>query len=95
MSVKQYHAEFIDEHQFGYKCDMCPKYHFHGNCLDYKTNRTEHRSCHCKNISGNVEIIIDKNTQRRLPKRLKVLWITNRVNMATNLEPRLNKKNRS
>jgi hypothetical protein len=69
MSVKQYHAEYIDEYQFGYKCDSCPKYHRHGNCLDYKTNRVEHRGCHCEKVEGDVEIIIDENTIRRLSRR--------------------------
>jgi len=69
MSTKLYYAEYVDECQFGYKCDMCPNYHCHGNCLDYKTNRKEDRSSHCENMKGEVEIVIDENTVRRLSRR--------------------------
>ena len=69
MSRKVYHAHYIDEYQFGYKCDSCPLVHRHGNCLDYNNNRTEGRSSHCEKMKGEIMIVIDDSTVRKLNAR--------------------------
>jgi hypothetical protein len=54
--------------QFFYKCSDCKnKHHFHGNCLDYWTNRNETRSSHCENKvwdGKDITIVIDDTTRR-------------------------------
>ena len=44
-------ADYIDERQFSFICPFCSttetiKRHTHGNCLDYCSNRREHRGGH-------------------------------------------------
>ena len=44
-------ADYIDERQFSFICPFCSttetiKRHTHGNCLDYCSNRWEHRGGH-------------------------------------------------
>jgi len=65
--MSKVHAEWIDEHQFAYLCYDCDKYHRHGSCNDFITNRNEHRLSHCETPTG-VEISITKLTKRLLNK---------------------------
>ena len=69
------HAFKMTETQFFYYCPFCPKIHFHGNCRDFMSNRTEGRSSHCLNRNKNpshreVEVVISNKTRRFLYSRL-------------------------
>ena len=61
------HADWIDEIQFGYSCSRCNEECVHGNGgIGYTHNRTENRGVHCDCRTGNVNIVIDDKTERKL-----------------------------
>ncbi len=67
--MKKYIAAWIDETQFGYKCDTCKNEHRHGCGKDPFRNRIERRSCHCLNYNKDVLIEITVDTLRNLNQR--------------------------
>ena len=63
----------MNNKQFKYRCSFgcSQKYHVHGNCGDYETNRVEHRISHCHaskapTVSAMIAVHITKNTVRKL-----------------------------
>ena len=54
--------------QFKYRCNCKKGFHLHGNGGDPFTNRVEHRSSHCPEFDGEVNIHITDNTTRNCGK---------------------------
>ena len=56
---------------FKYRCKCKKGFHLHGNGGDPHTNRVEHRSSHCPEFEGEVNIHITNNTMRKLKSKSK------------------------
>ena len=56
---------------FKYRCKCKKGFHIHGNGGDPFTNRVEHRSSHCPDFDGEVNIHITDNTKRKLKSKSK------------------------
>ena len=72
-------ADYIDETQFSFICPFCSTpenivRHFHGNCLDFCSNRWEHRGGHGDCMGKNFFILICKDTRRKLKRANKKVY---------------------
>ena len=61
-------ADEITATQFSFICPYCRIRHYHGNCLDYCSNRIEHRTSHCMQKPMELKIKIDETTKRDLSR---------------------------
>lgn len=60
-------ADEMHKTQFSFLCPFCKNRHYHGNCLDTKSNRIEERLSHCALNPREIRIKIDDSTKRLLP----------------------------
>ena len=72
-------ADYIDERHFSFIWPFCSttetiKRHTHGNCLDYCSNRWEHRGGHGDCMGKDFYILICKDTKRVLNRRHKRIY---------------------